>query len=85
MFVARDHQMSEWSSYPAVVEWAMKGCVLQHCGGAEVAAWEALLEMESLDPNVRENATATATLVVDQPKALKKVQRTVVLKFHKEC
>ena len=47
-------------------------------GGAEVAAWEALLEMESLDPNVTENANAAATMVVDQPKALKKVQRIVV-------
>ena len=49
----------------------------KHVGGAEVVAWEALLEMENLDPKGSENEDAAATLVVDLAKAFEKVQSIV--------
>ena len=58
-----------------------------HIGGAEVAAWDASLDMESLDFNWSENADAAASLVVYLAKAFKKVrlfavwQWSVRLKF----
>ena len=50
----------------------------KYVSGAEVAVWEALLEMENLVPKGGENATAAATLVVDLANAFKKVQLVVV-------
>ena len=50
----------------------------EHVGGAEVAAWEASLEMESLDLQGSENADAAAFLSVDLAKAFKNVLLSAV-------
>ena len=50
----------------------------KYVSGAEVAAWEALLEMEFLAAKGGENATAAATLVVTLANAFKKVQLIVI-------
>ena len=49
----------------------------KHVGVVEVAAWDALLETESSDPQGGENANAAA-LGVELAKAFEKVQLTVV-------
>ena len=50
----------------------------KYVGGAEVAAWRALLAMEILDLEGGENANAAATFFVDLVEAFEKVQLNVV-------
>ena len=66
--------MVEWT-HDRIADWV---ACSTNVGGAEVAAWEALLEMESLDPKGGKYTNSAATLVVVLAKAFEKVQLVVL-------
>ena len=58
----------EWSRSVAVVDWTVTGSWNGMCAPnklVELAAWEALLQVETYDPRSGENANAAATMVVE--------------------